>query len=73
MAQIKKVFDRGQAAIISAHRQNFIGELYPANRDNNIKQLKYLLKTIVTKYPDVVFLTSDEFGKILATQTNKIK
>ena len=70
MAQVKKAFSRGQAAIISAHRQNFIGELYPANRDNNIKQFKSLLKTIVAKYPDVVFLSSDEFGKLLETQTN---
>ena len=70
MAQIKKAIDRGQAAIISAHRQNFIGELYPANRDNNIKQFKGLLKSIVTKYPNVIFLTSDEFGKLLETQTN---
>lgn len=62
MAQIKNAFDHGQAAIISAHRQNFIGELYPANRDDNIKQFKGLLKTIVTKYPDVVFLSSDELG-----------
>lgn len=73
MAQIKKAFDRGQAAIISAHRQNFIGELYPANRDNNIKQFKGLLKTIVTKYPDVFFLSSDEFGKLLETQTKEKK
>ena len=65
MAQIKKAFDRGQAAIISSHRQNFIGELCPANRDNNIRQFKGLLKTIVTKYPDVVFLSSDELGAMI--------
>ena len=29
MAQIKKVFDHNQAAIISAHRQNFIGSSQP--------------------------------------------
>lgn len=67
MAQIKKVFDHNQAAIISAHRQNFIGELYPANRDNNIKQFKGLLKTIVTKYPDVVFMSSDELGAMISS------
>ena len=71
MAQIKNAFDHGQAAIISAHRQNFIGELYPTNRDNNIKQFKSLLKTIIKKYPDVIFLTSDELGKLLNTQTTE--
>ena len=67
MAQVEKAFNRNQAAIISSHRQNFIGELYPENRDNNIKQLKSLLKTIVKRYPDVQFLTSDEYGKMLET------
>lgn len=67
MAQIKKAFDRGQAAIISTHRQNYIGELYPSNRDNNIKQLKSLLKTIVTNYPDMVFMSSDEFGAMISS------
>ena len=65
LAQIDKVFKHGLPAIISAHRQNFIGELYPTNRDNNIKQFKSLLKTIVAKYPDVVFLSSDELGRLL--------
>jgi len=64
-AQIEKCFKRGQAAIISSHRQNFIGELYPSNRDNNIKQFKDLLKNIVTKYPDVVFMSSDELGGLI--------
>ncbi len=65
LAQIERVFKRGQAAIISSHRQNFIGELFHENRDNNIKQFKSLLNTIVKKYPDVLFLTSDEYGKML--------
>ncbi|MBR1461779.1 MAG: hypothetical protein IJ604_00145 [Prevotella sp.] len=67
MAQAEKAFKRGQAAIISSHRQNFIGELYPENRDNNIKQFKSLLNTIVKKYQDVLFMTSDEYGKLLET------
>ena len=65
MAQVEKAFKRGQAAIISSHRQNFIGELYPENRDNNIKQFKSLLRTIVKKYPGVMFLTSDELGELI--------
>jgi len=65
MMQVNKAFSRGQAAIISAHRQNFIGELYPANRDNNIKEFVGLLKKIVAKYPDVIFLSSDELGAMI--------
>lgn len=65
LAQIEQCFKRGQAAIISSHRQNFIGELYPENRDNNIRQLKHLLQTVVKNYPDVIFLTSDELGVMI--------
>ena len=69
LAQVDRCFKTGQAAIISSHRQNFIGELYPSNRDNNTGQFIRLLKTIVTKYPDVVFVSSDELGAILDHQT----
>ncbi|MBP3763134.1 MAG: hypothetical protein J6I49_04535 [Bacteroidales bacterium] len=67
MAQVEQAFKRGQAAIISSHRQNFIGELYPENRENNIKQFKSLLSSIVKNYPNVIFLTSDELGKMIET------
>lgn len=65
LSQVKKAFDDGRPAIISSHRQNFIGGLYPYNRDNNIKEFQLLLKTIIAKYPDVIFLSSDELGKML--------
>lgn len=66
LSQIDKCFKRGQVAIISSHRQNYIGDLYPENRDNNIAQLKYLLKTLLKKYPDTVFFSSDELGLVLS-------
>ena len=62
MRQIDKSFKQGHAAVISSHRQNFIGEIDPSNRDNNIHQFKILLQTIVKKYPDVLFMSSDELG-----------
>ena len=65
MSQVKKAFSRRQAAIISVHRQNFIGELYPLNRENNIRLFRDLLVCIIAKYPDVVFMSSDEFGRLI--------
>lgn len=70
MAQVEKAFRQGQAAIISSHRQNFIGELHPENRNNNIKQFKSLLTAIVKTYPNTMFMTSDEYGALLELNTN---
>lgn len=65
MSQVRKAFNKGCPAIISSHRQNFIGELCPSNRDRNIKELRILLNNIVKEYPNVLFLSSDELGKLL--------
>lgn len=65
LAQIQQIFNQGHVAIISSHRQNYIGDLYPQNRTENLRQLKDLLTTLVKQYPDVVFLSSDELGHML--------
>jgi len=59
---IEKQFSLNHPAIISCHRQNFIGGLYKENRDNNIKDLRDMLSCVVKKYPDVEFLSSDELA-----------
>ena len=53
-------------AVISSHRVNYIGALDCSNRDNSLNQLKILLQTIVKKWPDVEFMTSDSLGKLIA-------
>lgn len=58
--QIDIAFRMKMPAIISCHRLNFIGELNPSNRDNNLKEFRYLLKTLLAKYPDIQFRFSDE-------------
>lgn len=65
MKEIRNAFRFGVPAIVSCHRLNFIGELNPANRDNNLREFKKLLKTITSKYPDVEFMSSDELGKLI--------
>lgn len=62
--QIDKAFRMKLPAIVSSHRLNFIGGLVPSNRDNNLKEFKYLLKTLVEKYPDIEFCSSDEIFKV---------
>lgn len=60
LSQIDMAFKMKLPAIVSCHRLNFIGNLMPHNRDRNLKDFSYLLKTLVKKYPDVEFRTSDE-------------
>lgn len=52
-------------AIISSHRLNYIGFLNAENRTTNLKRLQTLLNTIVKKWPDVEFMSSDELGDLM--------
>jgi hypothetical protein len=69
LSEIKIAFTMRKPAIISTHRVNFIGYIDPKNRDKNLPQLKELLSQIVKKWPDVVFMTSDQLGNYM---NNKI-
>lgn len=68
MKEISLDFQLYKPAIVSCHRLNFIGELNPSNRDNNLREFRRLLKMIVTKYPDVEFMSSDELGSLIIKQ-----
>lgn len=65
MKEIQSAFMFNTPAIVSCHRVNFIGDLVPQNRDNNLREFKRLLKMIVNRYPDVEFMSSDELGRVL--------
>lgn len=65
MKRIETAFRLLKPAIISSHRVNFMGYLYPENRERSLRLLKRLLKEIVKKWPDVIFISSDMLGKII--------
>ena len=65
LSQVRKRFKCGVPAIISSHRQNYIGGLNEVNRKNNLEGLKILLSTIAEEFPDVEFVSSDELGSII--------
>lgn len=65
LSQIKKAFLFRQPAVITSHRINFVGGIEEQNRNENLKAFDQLLKTIITKWPDVEFVASDELGQIL--------
>lgn len=62
--QIEKQFNASRPAVVSCHRLNFIGELVTSNRDNNLKDFKMMLDKLLSIYPDVTFMSSDELGKL---------
>lgn len=70
MREISKQFKMHHPAVVSCHRQNFIGALDAKNRDENLKKFQSLISNIVRQYPDVEFLSSDQLGEHLK---NKIQ
>lgn len=63
--RIRIAFKWRKAAIICAHRVNFIGSIDSSNTDRNLPEFKKLLTEIVKRWPDVEFVTSDELGDIM--------
>lgn len=60
MKRIDTAFYWGKPAIISMHRLNFMGGFSEENRRNGLKRLSSLIQTVLKKYPDVEFLSSNE-------------
>ncbi len=63
--RVKCAFRWGKPAIISSHRINFIGSIHRDNRENNLKLLSTLLSNIMSLWPDVEFLSSDELVDLI--------
>lgn len=66
--RINLAFRWGKAAVICAHRLNFIGSIDPKNTDRNLPMFQDLLKRIVKQWPDVEFMSSDQLGNVIESQ-----
>jgi hypothetical protein len=62
LGRIQAAFLMKRPAVISTHRVNYIGFIDPRNRENGLKQLDKLLRTVVKKWPDVKFITTDQLS-----------
>jgi len=62
---MKKAFQKYQPAIISSHRVNYIGTHDIANRDNGLKSLNQLLKSIIKYWPDAEFISTEQLGALM--------
>jgi hypothetical protein len=65
LKEIEAAFRWQKPAVISTHRVNFTGSLYPDNRHKGLHALEVLLKQIVNKWDDVEFMNSAELVKLL--------
>ena len=71
LKNIEQAFRLNKPAVISTHRLNFIGAIRPENRDNNLRAFSSLLQSIVKRWPDVEFMSSDELGDLIREEQNK--
>lgn len=57
--QVAAAFRWRRPAIVSSHRVNFAGHIYPSNRSFGLDALKRLLRGIVERWPDAQFISAD--------------
>ena len=65
MKEIECAFKDKHIAIISSHRINFVGGIDVNNRIKNLELLDEFLSTLLMKFPDVEFMSSDQLIDIL--------
>jgi hypothetical protein len=64
LRKIEAAFFWNKPAIVSTHRLNYVGGICEANRQTNLLKFKSLLKQILTHWPEVEFMRSDELGRL---------
>lgn len=60
LKQIESAFFWNKPAIISTHRVNFVGGMNEGNRTHGLNELNLLLKEVMKRWPDVLFLSTRE-------------
>lgn len=63
MESIEIAFRWGKPAIIGTHRINFVAGLSGENRLNTLRQLEDLLQCILTRWPEIRFINSEQLLK----------
>lgn len=71
LKEIDIAFRMEKPAVISSHRVNYIGFIRPENREKGLFALKQLIKTIIKKWPNVEFMSSNELGNEIEKTLNK--
>ena len=61
---IHKTFEKNKIAILSSHRINYVSGIDCRNRDRTLSALDNLLSKVISRYPDVEFMSSDQLVKV---------
>lgn len=69
LKEIEIAFRWGKPAVINSHRVNYIGSIFPENRDQSLKKLANLLKEVQKRWPEVEFVDTERLGKLMLTTT----
>ena len=65
MNEIDHAFRKNHIAVISSHRINYVGGIDSKNRIKNLRLLDEFLSTLLMKYQDVEFMSSDKLVEVL--------
>lgn len=58
-------FRCGKPLVINSHRINFVGGIEPELPEFTISLLDDLIKSLLKKFPDIEFMSSDEMGSVM--------
>lgn len=59
------IFRMGKPLIISSHRVNYIGSIDEKNRKYNLTLLKKMFNSLLTKWPEIEFMSSDQLTNLI--------
>ena len=71
LQEIEIAFRWGKPAVVNSHRVNYIGSIFPENREKSLRKLKLLLTEVQRKWPEVEFIDTERLGKILIEDSTK--
>ena len=72
LKQISRAFRATVPAVVGTHRVNFVGSVDKHNRQDGIRQLRELLRTVLKEWPDVFFLSSPELGYMIDSNVRRV-
>ena len=65
LQNIQNAFLNSQPAVISTHRWNYIGRIDENNSSVSLKLLDRLIRSIISRWPDAVFIDSSTLGRLI--------
>lgn len=71
IAEMEIAFRWGKPAVISSHRENFIGSIFVENRAATLQKLESLIEKTLQRWPDVQFISTAQLAEIMNKKKNR--